>query len=313
MKLKLSIIIVNWNTCELLRRCLNSLISNFQFSNFQTEIIVVDNGSSDNSVDFVKKFKVQNSKFKIHLIENNKNLGFGKANNQGMEVAQGEYILLLNSDTIVKNKAIKKTIEYLDSNPEVGAVTCKLLNQDGTTQPTGGFFPNLLNIFTWAFFLDDLPFINKVIKPFHPHTENFWLKENWYTQTRELDWVTGAFLMVRSKVVDQVGKLSNDFFMYVEEVEWCYRIKQAGWKIVFFEPAEIIHLGGGSGNSTNSIIGEDKGLKLFFKIHYSIWQLRLLKVLLILKNIFRILLFFVIGKPKKSFAYAKVLFFKKHI
>jgi len=347
----LSIIIVNYNTRDLLQQCLKSIFKNDKRLDFSgewinpedeekipAEIIIVDNGSTDGSVELIKSLTssrvnewlkkkekkeknnnnkksnslitnslIKNRKITIKLIENKKNLGFAKANNQGIKIARGEYILLLNSDTIIPEGAISQTLYWLSARPKVGVVSCKLLNRDGTIQPTGGFFPNLANIFTWAFFIDDLPLVSRLIKPFHPHPPQFWTKEGWYLKTRELDWVTGAFFLVRKSVVREVGLLKEDFFMYVEEVEWCYRIKKVGWQIFYYDGAKIVHLGGGSGKSTTSIIGEDRGLVKFFSLHQPKWQLPILRVILLIKNLNRAVLFSLLGRKNKALAYVKVI------
>jgi len=341
----LSIIIVSYNTKELLRQCLESIFKNDKRLDFSgnwidpseeekipAEIIIVDNNSTDGSVEYVRELirspvsalrvtrsttrnpltrnsltRNPQTQLTIKLIENKENLGFAKANNQGIKVARGEYILLLNSDTIVPEGAISQTLYWLSAHPGVAVATCRLLNQDGTIQPTGGFFPNLANIFTWAFFLDDLPLVNRLIKPFHPHPPQFWTKEAWYLKTRELDWVTGAFFLIRKAVIREVGLLKEDFFMYVEELEWCYRIKRASWQIFYYDGAKIVHLGGGSGKSTTSIVGEDRGLIKFFSLYKPRWQLPILKIILLIKNLSRAILFTALGKKNKALAYVRVI------
>jgi len=329
----LSIIIVSYNTKNLLKQCLESLIKNDRRLDFSgqwidpkdeekipAEIIVVDNGSTDGSVEYllgsgfqvagISKSKTRNQKPEARnliLIRNDRNVGFAKANNQGIKIARGEYILLLNSDTIISEGAISQTLYWLSSHAEAGVITCRLLNKGKTIQATGGFFPNLLNTFTWAFFLDDLPFINKLIKPFHPHPPQFWLRENWYNETRQLDWVTGAFFMIKRGVIREAGKLDEKFFMYVEETEWCYRIKKLGWQVFYYSGAKIIHLGGGSGQKATSIKGENSGLTRFFFLHRPKWQLPVLKIILKLKNLLRIFLFLILGKIDKAKAYYESL------
>ncbi len=310
----LSIIVVSYNTKELLQNCLESILKNDKRLDFSgkwidandeekipTEIIVVDNGSRNGSKEYLKTTTKN-----LKVIFNDCNLGFAKANNQGIKIARGEYVLLLNSDTIITEGAISQTLYWLAARPEVGIATCKLLNEDGSLQATGGFFPNLLNIFTWAFFIDDLPLVNKLVRPFHPHPPQFWTKENWYKTTRSVDWITGAFFMIRKAVIRDIGKIDEKFFMYAEELEWCYRAKKTGWKVYYFNSAKITHLGGGSGQSTTPIVGEDKGLKRFFFLHRPKWQLPILSIILKLKNLARIVLFFLLGRWEKSLAYAKV-------
>jgi len=260
MKPKVSIVIVNWNTLTLLKECLNSIINNQSRPKVEDrlEVIVVDNGSTDNSVEFVRKFKIQNSKFKIILMENKDNLGFARANNQGIEAAKGEYILLLNSDTIIKDKAISKTVEWMDQHPEVDVVGCKLLNPDGTDQKSVGQFPTLFNVFKMLF----LDFVTGGWSMTSPD------------QSKPVDWIMGAFFMARSKCFEEIGGLDENIFMYMEEVEWCYRAKRENKVIYFYPGAEIIHLKGGSSKTgkTGPILNIYKGLVYFYGKHMPKWK-----------------------------------------
>ena len=254
---KVSIIILSFNTKELLRNCLESLKDN-------QEIIVVDNGSTDGSPQMVEgEFP------KVKLIKNQKNLGFGAGNNQALRQAQGEYILLLNSDTLVKNNAPLKMAEFLAKHPGVGVVGCKLLNPDGGPQPSAGPFPNL-----WV----------SAIMLFAEH----WLGDlvrSSFAQTKEVDWVMGAALMIRREVIKKAGLMDEGIFMYMDEVEWCYRIKKAGFKVMFYPGAEIVHLFTGSSKTgrQDPILNIYRGLLYFYQKHYSHWQLKILKFMLKLK------------------------------
>lgn len=272
----LSIIIISYNTAEITVNCLKSVLSDksLEFNlnkkyakdepdTIPTEIIVVDNASTDNTIS-----RIQGLKTKIKLIKNSQNLGFAKANNQGFEKALGNFVLLLNSDTIIKHSAISQSLIWLSAHPEAGVCTGQLLNKDGTIQPTGGFFPNLLNTFAWCLFLDDLPFINKLILPIHPHPPQFYTKDNFYLKDRQLDWVTGAFMLTRKEIIDKTKGFDPDYFMYAEEVEWSYRIKKIfpnlqTWYLI---GPQIIHLGGASAtNNTDKLLREYLGILHFFK------------------------------------------------
>src|SRR3989338_2458408 len=210
--MEISVIIVNWNTKKLLENCLRSI---FRFTKGITfEVIVVDNGSTDGSVQMVK------NKFpQVKLIPNSKNLGFTKANNQGIKAARGKYILLLNSDTYLIENSFKKLKEEADRLDNLGVLGPKLLNEDKSIQQSAGFFPHLPQILWWMTFLDDLP-SGTLLKPYHVDHNSF------YTKDREVDWVTAAAILVPKSVIKRVGALDEKIFMYGEEIEFYYPIKK---------------------------------------------------------------------------------------
>ena len=227
-----SIVLVNWNTRDILCNCLRSVYEQTEHATF--EVIVVDNASSDGSQEMVRRQWPQ-----VRLICNNENRGFAAANNQGIAVANGRYVLLLNSDTIVLANAIAKTVKFADDHPEAGVVGCRVLNQDRTLQPTCFMFPSLLNLFLSATYLYKLFPKNRF---FGREQMTWWSRDD----VRSVDVVTGCFMFVRREAIQEVGAMDERFFMYAEETDWCYRFKQAGWKNLFFPGAEIIHLGGQS-------------------------------------------------------------------
>lgn len=260
---KISIIIPSFNTRELLKACLQSL----KTDNPDYEIIVIDNGSTDGSKAMLQEFQSHNHKLKT--IFNQKNQGFGQANNQGIKIASGDYLLFLNSDTLVKDQAPFKMVKFLEDNPQAGMVGCRLLNKDGTYQASAGPFPNL-----WITF----------IMLFAEH----WLGDlvrGSFAQKKEVDWVMGAAMMVRKEVIDKAGLMDESIFMYMDEVEWCYRIKKAGFKVMFYPGAEIIHLFGASSRAgrTDPIVNIYRGLLYFYKKHYSPLSVFILKIMLKLK------------------------------
>jgi len=223
----LSIIIVNWNTKEFLLPCVKSVLEIGQ--GISSELIVVDNGSRDGSGDEVKKaFPF------IHLIENEKNLGFAKAVDQGLQKASGKYILLLNPDTRVKHGAIVQLLSFMDSHVDTGVAGVQLLNSDGTKQNSIASFPSLAT-----------ELLNKrVLRWLSP--KRFPGKERNYSEPIEVDSVIGACMMVRRKALDQVGFLDEDYFLFLEETDWCYRMKMAKWKIYHISQAEVYHFQGKS-------------------------------------------------------------------
>jgi GT2 family glycosyltransferase len=229
---KVSIIIVNWNTCDILKNCLQSVYAQTQPD--LVEVIVVDNGSTDNSCQMVRTLFPQ-----LALIENAANIGFAKANNQAIAIARGQYLLLLNSDTILFDNAVAKVLAFAEDNPDAAVIGCRVLNPDKTLQPSCFMFPSILNVLISSCYLNHL----------FSHSRFFGREEmTWWngTDTQEVDVVNGCFMLVRRQAVEQVGMLDERFFMYAEETDWCYRFKKAGWKTIFYPNAEIIHLNGQS-------------------------------------------------------------------
>lgn len=263
-----SIIIVNWNTRQILRDCLQSVYEQTQDIAF--EVIVVDNGSSDDSTDMIRGEFPQ-----VRLIANPDNRGFASANNQGIADATGRYILLLNSDTVVLDGAIQKTVTFADSRPDAGVFGCRVLNCDKTLQPTCFMFPSLLNMVLSSAYLYKLFPRNR----FFGRERMTWWDRN---DVREVEVVTGCFLMARTEVMQQVGLLDEAYFMYGEETDWCFRFKKAGWKVLFTPEPQIIHLGGQSSklNSEKMYIQLRKSILQFMRKHRS-WPVYLVACLLV--------------------------------
>lgn len=292
----LSIIIVNYNTKNLTAECAMSLGKYTR--GIKYEIIVVDNASSDGSQKVLRNLNLK-------LIENKQNLGFGKANNQGIKVAKGKYILLMNSDTLIHSNLLGEMVIWMTKNSKAGVATCALKNKDGSLQATGGYFPTLPRVIAWMFFLDDLPILSRIVRSFHPHTPDFFGKDPSYLEKHELDWITGAFFLVRRKVLDQIGYFDNDYFMYVEEVDLCWRAKIKGWKVWYLPEWSITHFGSASSNYEFPIISEYKGLKIFYKKHMSYLQYQLLRVLLKIGAILRIIILGLLKGKSHAKTYVK--------
>lgn len=297
MKPILSIIIISYNTADITIDCLNSIIKDKGLQQIPFEIIIIDNNSHDNSLEKIAKFKnslkLKNCQFKI--IKNNFNGGFGKANNQGLKIARGNYVLFLNSDTIILHSAISQALDWLCSHPEASSCTAQLLNRDKTIQASGGFFPNLANVITWSLSLDDLPLVNKIIKPLHPHTPCFYTKDKFFLTDHQQDWVTGAFSLNRKPLLDKVGGFDETYFMYGEEVELAYRISQStpNNQVWYLVGPQIIHLGGASATSRlDPILNEYHGILSFFKKHRPVWQYPIAKFMLKINALTRSLIHF---------------------
>ncbi len=230
--MKLSIIIVNWNVKEDLVNCLQSIQKNPASEPF--EIIVVDNASTDDTVEAVRMNFPD-----VIVIANDKNRGFAAANNQGIKRAVGKYIFLLNPDTIVHPDSLDILVKFMDENSDVGACGPQLLNKDGTIQPSARRFPT----FRGALYRHT---VFRFLHIFKKEYKRWLMKDFDHNTQKEVDQLMGSALLIRKAVIDSIGLMDENFFLYYEEVDLCYRIKQAGWRIVFMPEAVITHLGGRS-------------------------------------------------------------------
>lgn len=224
----LSIIIVSWNTRELLENCLSSILANPPTSPF--EIWVVDNASRDNSSQLVREKFPQ-----VHLIENHENVGFARANNQAVRQCAGDYVLLLNPDTLIESGALQSLVDFLNTRSEAGAAGARILNPDRTLQISSHPRPTLSRELWRLFHLDTLA-------PYALYPVSKWEAG----QPQEVDILMGACLLVRKEVLNQVGFLDEGYFMYSEEVDLCYRIQRAGWRLYWVPQAKVLHFGGQS-------------------------------------------------------------------
>lgn len=228
----LSIAIPSWNTRELLDQCLESVHKNSD--GLLREIIVVDNDSGDGSADMVA------AKYpRVRLIRNRVNVGFAGACNLAYRRSTGRYFMLLNSDTIVLDDALKAMVRFMDQHRDAGAAGCKLLNCDGSLQRSCSCFPGLLTELFDAMYLSKLFPRSRV---FACYPMSFWN----FDHTREVDFAGGSCLIVRREAVSEVGLLDEEYFMYTEEADWCYRMWDHGWAVYFYPGAQVTHLGGES-------------------------------------------------------------------
>ena len=181
----------------------------------------------------------------------------------------------------------------MDKHPRVGIVSPSVLNPNGSFQGTGGYFPTIFRVFAWMFFLDDLPLIGDLIKPYHPmHPWSFFYRnDEYYSRSHEQDWVTGAFLLARKQAINKAGYFDKDYFMYVEEVDLCFRIKKLGYQVWYLPKWKIIHYGQVSAGSEMALINEFKGLTTFYRKHYNSWLLPVLILLLKLGITIRMILY----------------------
>ncbi|MBI2310842.1 glycosyltransferase family 2 protein [Candidatus Collierbacteria bacterium] len=271
-QLDLSIIIVNFNTKQLLDDCLASVFKAVS-PRSGLEVVVVDNGSADGSQAMVsKKYR------EVKLVENNKNLGFARANNEGRKVARGKYLLFLNSDTIVKHYSFVKPFKFLKNHPKAGAVTIKLITADGTLD-----LDNHRGLPTpWASFCHFFG-----LSSLFPHTtffNSYHLGQKKLNRIHSIPVAAGSFLMMSTKLFDQIGGWDEAYYFYGEDIDLCYRIGQAGYKIVYYPKVSTIHLKGASSGlrkETASLIKIDRknrikvakasvnAMKIFYSKFYS--------------------------------------------
>ncbi len=233
--MKLSIIIVNWNVKPLLQNCLESIFC--YLKDFEAEIIVVDNGSQDGSREYLRNIEKKRNNIKIIL--NNENFGFARANNQALEQARGKIILFLNPDTEIREESLQKAIKFMENNHDCGALGCQLIGLDGKTQPSVRNFPTILS--QAMIFLKLQYLFPKII----------WLKEYFqinfnYEKIGEVNQIAGTFIMTKREVIDQVGGFDESFHLWFEDVDFCYRVKKAGWKVIYIPESKILHYGGQS-------------------------------------------------------------------
>jgi GT2 family glycosyltransferase len=246
----LSIIIVNYNTREILRKCLLSVLASR--TGFSYEVFVSDNGSKDGSQEMLRKDFPQ-----VKLLENKANLGFSKANNIAIRQAAGRLILLLNSDTEIKSDNLDFAVKYLDEHPAVGAVGGKVLLPDGNLDKAcRRRFPNPWNSFLRLFGFKKLSDYN--------------IAGSIDTES-EVDAVMGAYMMIPKAVIDRVGLLDEEYFMYGEDLDWCWRIKEGGWKIVYFPKAALTHYKYASSQNIpfRTIKMAHLAMKIFYRKHYA--------------------------------------------
>jgi hypothetical protein len=246
----ISVIILNYNTCELTVQAIESVLASE--TDYRYEVLVVDNASTDSSPDVIR------SRFpQIRFIANEHNLGFAKGNNIGIREARGRYILLLNSDTVVERNTLETMVRFMDSRPEVGAAGCKVVLPDGSLDKAcRRGFPTPSASFYYAFGISRL-------FPANPRFNQYQLGYLNPDEDYPVDCLVGAFMMVRKEVIRQVGMLDEEFFMYGEDIDWCYRIKQAGWSIHYYPYTRITHYKGASSRR--------KPFKIIYEFHRAMY------------------------------------------
>jgi len=251
----LSIIIVSYNKKDLTTACVESIYRTC--GDIKVDVIVVDNGSTDGTPEaLAKNFP------SITIIRNATNLGFAAANNQGMKIARGKYILLLNNDAILHSNSLQVMISFLEAHPQAGAVGPQLLNEDGTIQRSTDDEPSLRRLVLNGILNRSSYLRRRIGHLSYLH----WSHES----LKEVPMVIGACIMVRKVVVEAVGGLDEQFFMYLDDTDWCMRIRRAGWKIFYLPEATVTHLGGRSSDYPVRKAMFYKSMLLLSKKYYSL-------------------------------------------
>lgn len=272
-----SIIILSYNTKNLLRDCLSSIFKTAK--NIPFEVIVLDNASSDGSSEMVKKEFGQ-----VVSIEQQENVGFAKGVNTASKKAKGEYLLLVNSDTQILEGSIGEMVDYMQKNEKAGVLGGRLQDSHGTVEKSFGGFPTLLSV------LFDQKKVDEAV-----------------VGERNVDWVNGGFMLLRKSLFVKLGGFDERFFMYVEDMDFCYRVKKEGYLVVWLPQALVTHVGQGSSNRSFAIQHIFLGLIYFFKKHKNAVEYMLIRVLLIAKACVAIFVGLLFGKKELRNTYTKAL------
>jgi len=291
-ELDLSVIILSFNTKDITLHCLGKLKTSIDYCQKKlgnkVEVIVLDNASEDESAQAIKREHPW-----VKIIYSQTNTGFSKGNNIAMKQTKNPLILLLNSDVYLEETSIYKAIAYFRVNLNCDLLGARLNYSDGRLQPSAGSLPNPLNIIPWIFGLGG---------SFHPKTRKF------FSKAHQVGWVMGAFLMLKRKIFETTGGFDENLFMHMEEVEWCKRIKDLGYKVWYVPQVEVVHLHGASTNFdlSSGFLNELKGIKYYLKKHYPLFYLPL-KLIIWKGLLLRIIVFSILKKPERAKIYQKGL------
>lgn len=289
--MQLDVLVVNYNTAALLEPMFDAL----RRSNKTDELryLVVDNASVDNSQECLAKVCPE-----ALLIANTHNIGFGRANNQLVEHLQSQYALLLNTDAFIEPDTLSKTLDYMQANPDCGVLGVRLVGREGDLQPSCRYFPTPFNVFIaraglgrffpWVKMVDDMAWD--------------------HASVRECDWLPGCYYLIRREVIDQVGLFDPRYFLYYEEVDHCKRVKQAGWKVVYYPHTTVVHIGGESAKSVGELNTASRQIStlqieselLYFRKHHGLSGLALHMLLVTLGDLILTLKALLKGRGKAA-------------
>ena len=250
----ISILIVSFNTCAVMRECMESIVT--ARANLSLEVIVIDNNSRDDSVEMVER------EFPwAKIIRSDTNLGFGNANNKALEAATGRYIVLLNSDAFLQPDSLTLSIAKMEANPGVGLAGGRLVGRDGALQPSARLFPNLLRqLIVMSGLASRYP-----RSRFFGQTDRTWADP---MVEAAVDWVPGAYSIIRRDVLDIMPLFDSEFFLYYEEVDLCYRIRKAGYQVMYWPEIVVTHIGGESSRQVKTLEMSSSGAQLV------LWRMR---------------------------------------
>jgi GT2 family glycosyltransferase len=300
----LSIIILSWNTKDITDECLKHLkiaIESIR-GKIDTEVILVDNSSSDGSPQMVEK------KYPwVKLILSRTNLGYPKGNNLGFKNSnpRNKYLLLLNSDVYVEKDTLERSLAFFESKKDCKVFGCKLIRGDGSFQPSAGYLPTPLNIFSWFWGLDLIPVFNKLFKQFHPRNKDF------FGSTKKVGWVQGAYLFMEREVFDKTNGFDEKFFMYMDEVEWSRRVQDLGYNIYYAPGFAVTHLDRASAHKDVEKLAKTYSLEVIGLIYYLRKyypeKLGFLKPILKIGAYLRWFIFLILGNEMRKKAYSEVI------
>lgn len=242
--MKLSIVVLCWNDLKVIGDCLRSIYE--QTTDIEFEVLVSDNGSTDGSIEFIHYNYPH-----VHVLENGKNLGFARGNNVGIAQSSGQYVLILNPDTIIHDRALERWVAFADRHPEAGAFGCRVLNPDGSYQGPARPFPTIFRDWIAALYLRRFAYISEL---FVSDTYTGWKGDT----ERVIDWQSGCCVMFRADVLKSLSGFDGQFFYHFEEVDLCRRVWNAGYPILYTPDAVITHLGGTVRQSLSSALRDRK-------------------------------------------------------
>lgn len=300
----ISVVIVSWNTKEVTLKCLDHLKRAVDFINskVEVEVVVVDNASSDGTVDIIEK------KYPwVKLIEAGSNLGYAKGNNLGFKKTSStnKYLLLLNSDVYIQQDTLAKSLDFFENHTDSDVLGCKLVSDKGVLLPSAGNLPTPLSVWSWIWGLDLIPLINKLFKQFHPRGKDF------FKSDKKVGWVQGAYLFMKREVFEKTGGFDETIFMYMDEVEWCKRVHTFDYNIYYTPGFSVVHLERSSAKDdwekmSRTYSLEVVGLVYYLHKHHPS-SLIIIRPLIKIGAALRYFAFWILGNKIRSNAYAKIL------